>query len=67
MASLIKLCIIYKYKIVVLEIRCCSSLLDSHLSELISLARQDSPNLAAIKDKAEEMDIINDAAGCKLY
>lgn len=67
MLRLVNLCLIQKDKIEVLESRGCGSLLDSHLNELISLARQETPNLDAIKDKAEEINMINDAAVCRLY
>ena len=67
MLRLVNLCLIYKDKIEILEKKECNSLLDSHLNELINLARTDSPQLSAVKDKADEIDIINNAAVCKVF
>lgn len=69
MLRLISLCLVYKDKIKVLEKRECSSLLDSHLSELISLANalNSSRGLSAVQEKAQEIKRINEAAVCKIY
>jgi len=65
MLRLVNLCLIYKDKIEILEKRECSSLLDSHLSDMINLAN--SNNLLTIKDEANEIEQINEVAECKVY
>ena len=67
MLRLTNLCFVYKDKIKILEKKDCSSLLDSHLTEMINLARDDSQSLLAVKDKAEEIEQINKAAVCKVF
>jgi hypothetical protein len=67
MLRLVNLCFIYKDKIEILESKGCSSLLDSHLSELIGLARGGAGQLAAVKEKADEINMINSVADCRLY
>jgi len=67
MLRLVHLSLVYKDEIQMIEKRGCGSLLDPHLSEIISLARVEGVQLAAVKDKAEEIEIINSAATCRLY
>ncbi len=69
MLRLANLCLIYKDKIKLLESRGCSSLIDSHLSELIRLADNlnSSQSLISVQEKADEIDRINEAAVCRAY
>lgn len=63
------LCLVYKDEIKILEKRGCSSLLDSHLSEMINLAQNlnSSQSLLLVQEKANEIDRLNEAAVCKVY
>ena len=65
MLRLVNLCLIYKDKIKILERKECNSLLDSHLSEMMSLANTN--NVLTIKEKADEIAQINEAAECRVY
>jgi len=69
MSRLVNLCAIHKDKIEILEKKECSSTLDTHLTELSTLAGnlKSSQGLADVKDEADEIDNINEAATCKLY
>lgn len=68
MLRLINLCIIHKEKINMMEKRECSSILDSHLISMISLAQTNSSRgLLAVQQKADEIERINDAALCKVF
>ncbi len=67
MLRLVHLSLVYKDEIEIVERRGCNSLLDTHLSELISLARAENVQLASVKDKAEEINMVNSAAVCRLY
>lgn len=69
MLRLVNLGAIYRDEIKILEKQGCSSLLDSHLSELNSLANglNSSRSLSLVQEKAEEIDRINEAAECGVY
>ncbi len=68
MLRLANLCLVYKDEIKILESKGCSSLLDSHLSEMISLTNlNSSQNLLLIQEKADEIEQINNAAVCKVF
>jgi len=69
MLRLVNLCLVYKDEIKILERRDCSSVLDSHLSEMINLANnlESSQTLSLIQDKSDVIDNINNAASCKIY
>jgi len=68
MLRLINLCLIYKDKIEILEKKECGSLLDGPLSEMITLSRNlELSQLVIIKDKADEIENINNAAVCRLF
>lgn len=65
---LINLCFIYKDKIEILERKDCSSLLDSHLNEMINLARNGtSQDLLLIQEKAQEIERIDNTAECRIF
>ncbi len=68
MLRLVNLYLIYKDEIKILESKGCSSLLDSHLSEMISLANlNSSQSLLLVQEKADEVEQINNAAVCKVF
>lgn len=69
MLRLSNLCLVYKDEIKILEKRGCSSLLDSHLSEMISLAQNlnSSQSLLLVQEKADEIEKINEAAVCGVW
>ncbi len=67
MLRLVNLCLMYKDKIEMLERKECSSVLDSHLTEMINLASSNSSQLVVIQEKAEEIEMINNAAVCKIF
>lgn len=69
MMRLANLCLVYKDEIKILEKKGCSSLLDSHLSEMINLAQNlnSSQSPLLIQEKADEIDRLNEAAVCRVY
>jgi len=69
MLRLVNLALIYKDKVKVLGEQGCNSLLDVELNELIAVARnlKSSRDLNKVQKKSKEIDIINNAASCKLW
>ena len=69
MLRLVNLCLVYRDEIKILESKRCGSVIDSQLIEMINLAGnlKSSQNLLLIKEKADEIQRINEAAVCKLW
>lgn len=69
MLRLVNLCILYKDKIKSMEKRGCISPLETPLTELINLAKDSnsSQTISIVKEKADEIDEINEASECRLY